>query len=156
MNEMHFLTKGKDAFIYYSLDDVCTYTCTLFMKYEEIKQIDLNEYAIFVILFCFFWTPKHLTKVDMLLFIFHNVSIEVEPSCVQGKLILPIYIYGTIVRKVRRCIHSRKIIFLEGNAQGKYDFLWVNMSSYHGMSCVLHWCRPTYFKDSCTRWHKNY
>ena len=92
MNEMHFLTKGKDAFIYYSLDDVCTYTCTLFMKYEEIKQIDLNEYAIFVILFCFFWTPKHLTKVDMLLFIFHNVSIEVEPSCVQGKLIIPIYI----------------------------------------------------------------
>ena len=53
MNEMHFLTKGKDAFIYYSLDDVCTYTCTLFMKYEEIKQIDLNEYAIFVISFLF-------------------------------------------------------------------------------------------------------
>lgn len=57
------------------------------------------------------------------LFISYNVSIEVEPSCVQGKLILPINIYGTIVREVRRCIHSRKIIFLEGNAQGKYDFL---------------------------------
>ena len=59
MNEMHFLTKGKDAFIYCSLNHVCTYTCTLFMKYEEIKQIDLNEYAIFVISF-FFFEPQSI------------------------------------------------------------------------------------------------
>lgn len=121
MNEMHFLTKGKYAFIYYSLDHVCTYTCTLFMKYEEIKQIDLNEYAIFVISLFFFYL-KAFDESGHALFIFHNVSIEVEPRCMQGKLILPIYIYGTIVREVR-CIHSRKIIFLDGNAQGKYDFL---------------------------------
>ena len=62
MNEMHFLTKGKDAFIYYSLDDVCTYTCTLFMKYEEIKQIDLNKYAIFVISLFFFLEPQSVWR----------------------------------------------------------------------------------------------
>ena len=92
------MIKGKDAFIYYSLDDVCTYTCTLLMKYEEIKQIDLIEYAIFVI--SLFLNPKAFDKSGHALFIFHNVSIEVEPSSVQGKLIhvLPIYIYGTIGR----------------------------------------------------------
>lgn len=75
------MIKGKDAFIYYSLDDVCTYTCTLFMKYEEIKQIDLNEYATFVISFLFF-NPKAFDESGHALFISYNVSIEVEPSCV--------------------------------------------------------------------------
>lgn len=35
-----------------------------------------------------------------------------------------------IVRKIQRFIHPGKIIFLEGNAQRKYGFPWMNESLY--------------------------